>query len=147
MRKIDNLLLRVGAAALLWAPTTQAQAHLPQPGVLLAVSKTVLPNGVRALVVRTANGAQQDLIVLASDANAEHTVPGAFALLRRLRMNEPVSATTQVHYITFSERRNALSARSHARYAAQLARARAGKHRDIKGVGEVTVIATSDGAK
>lgn len=147
MRNFRYLVASIALAGVLDASPARAQRPTEQATLLLAVSHTELPQGVRALVVRTANGTQQDLIVLAPNANAGHTLPGSFALLRRLRIDEPIAHSSQVHYVIHSEGQQPLSPRAKAKFAAQLARARGGERRDIPGIGQVSVIATAAGIR
>jgi len=147
MHNFRYLVASIAVAGVLDASPARAQSPTEQATLLLAVSHTELPQGVRALVVRTANGTQQDLIVLAPNANAGHTLPGSFALLRRLRSDEPIARASQVHYVIHSEAQQPLSPRARATLAAQLSRARSGERREIAGIGEVSVIATTAGSR
>lgn len=116
-----------------------AQQQARTDAFVLGVSTGALPNGVLALVVRTANYAQPDLIVLAPDANAKHTLRGALAMLQKLRDQQPTSSQTQVMSISYAEAKHDMAAERRGRFEAALRSARDGETRVIAGVGKVHV--------
>lgn len=121
------------------------QNEMSRESFLVAVSDSTLPRGVRALVVRTAHGAQPDLIVLAPDADAVNTLQGAVATLLRLRAVTGAPARTEVHYVTYSANSRKAPPGSSRKVEAQLRRARGGVRRVISGIGHATVISASPG--
>lgn len=151
MRSFRYLFASVAIMSTFAAPGASAQSN-GQSALLLAVSAARLPKGVMAMVVRTANAAQPDLVILAPDATSEQTLPGALSLLRRLRINEPVARSSQVHYVELAATAQPLSAGDREKLAPQLARAAAqlasthnGERRNIPGIGDARVIATTLG--
>lgn len=130
------------AVAALSAPvaTVGAQGNSDHAPFLLGVATQPLPDGERAVIVRTANGAQMDLIVLAPDANADHTLLGAVALLRDLRAKNPKPTTTDVASMPFAEARIQISAERRGRLDAALRQAKNGEGRKLSQFGEVRVV-------
>lgn len=117
-----------------------AQANADAPPFLLAVASKQLPRGERAVIVRTANGAQMDLIVLAPDANAHHTLVGAVALLGDLRAKLPRPTTTDVVSVSYAEAIIDVPAERRSRLEAALRQARQGEGRKLAEFGDVHVV-------
>lgn len=107
---------------------------------LLAVAGQPLPRGERATVIRTAKGAQMDLIVLAPDANAQHTLIGAIRVLQRMRLDQPDNPTTDVASIAFSEAVVDVPAERRGRLEAALRQAKQGEGRTLAEFGNVHVV-------
>ena len=120
-----------------------AQGNPDTRPFLLAVARQPLPRGERAVIVRTANGAQMDLVVLAPDANAHHTLIGAVTLLRDLRAKNPSPATTDVSSMSFAEFTGELPAARRGRLDAALRQAKNGEGRTIGEFGDVHVVVVS----
>lgn len=138
-----NLIITASlVVAALSAPATSsgAQANADSRPFLLAIASQMLPRGERAVIVRTANGAQMDLIVLAPDANVEHTLNGAVALLQTLREKNPTPSTTDVASMSFAEATVAVPAERRGRLEAALRQARQGEGRKLAEFGEVHVV-------
>ena len=127
--------------AALSAPVTEvrAQANV-ESQFLLAVASHALPGGERAVIIRTAKGAQMDLIVLAPDANARHTLIGAVALLRTMREKNPTTATTDIASIQYSEAVVDIPAERRGRLETALRQARQGEGRKLAEFGDVHVV-------
>ena len=140
MRKL--IITVVVAVAILAAPPSVvgAQTTGESRPFLLAVAGQQLPRGERATIIRTANGAQMDLIVLAPDANAHHTLVGAIRALEALREKKPVSVTTDVVSIPFAEAIDDIPAERRGRLEAALRQARQGEGRKLAEFGEVHVV-------
>jgi len=117
-----------------------AQSNANAAPFLLAIASQPLPRGERGVIVRTANGAQMDLIVLAPDANAHHTLIGAVALLRDLRTNTPRPATTDVVSISYAEAVFDIPAERRGRLEAALRQAKQGEGRKLAEFGDVHVV-------
>jgi len=117
-----------------------AQATTESQPFLLAVASHALPGGERAVLIRTANGAQMDLIVLAPDANAHHTLVGAVALLRTMREKRPTTTTTDVASVQYSEAVVDIPAERRGRLEAALRQARQGEGRKLAEFGDVRVV-------
>lgn len=107
---------------------------------LLAIAKQQLPNGERAIIVRTANGVQMDLVILAPDANAQHTLIGAVTLLRDLRRSAPNPTTTDVASMPFAETRFEIPAERRGRLEAALRQAKNGEGRKTSQFGDLNVV-------
>lgn len=138
-----NLTLRASLIlAALSAPAASlgAQGNAEPAPFLLAIASQQLPRGERGVIVRTANGAQMDLIVLAPDANAHHTLVGAVALLRDLRAKEPRPTTTDVVSISYAEAVVDVPATQRGRLEAALRQARQGEGRKLDEFGDVHVV-------
>jgi hypothetical protein len=137
-----NLFISVSfAVAALSAPVVAAGAQGGGDApFLLGVATRALPDGERAVIVRTANGAQMDLILLAPDANAQHTLLGAVALLRDLRTRNPRPVTTDVASMSFAEARDEIPAERRGRLEAALRQAKNGEGRRLPQFGDVHVV-------
>jgi hypothetical protein len=138
-----NLFIRASlVVAALSAPVAAAgaQGGADTRPFLLAIAKQQLPNGERAVIVRTANGAQMDLVVLAPDANAQHTLMGAITLLRDLRRNSPNPTTTDVASMPFAETRFEIPAERRGRLEAALRQAKSGEGRKTSQFGDLNVV-------
>lgn len=107
---------------------------------LLAIANRPLPRGERATVIRTAKGAQMDLIVLAPDANAQHTLIGAIRVLERMRLNQPDNPTTDVASISYSEAVVDIPGERRGRLEAALRQAKQGEGRRLAEFGDVHVV-------
>lgn len=118
----------------------RAQVHGESQPFLLAIAGQQLPRGERATIIRTANGAQMDLIVLAPDANAQHTLVGAIRVLQEMREKKPVSATTDVASIPYAEAVDDIPAERRGRLEAALRQARQGEGRKLAEFGDVHVV-------
>ena len=117
-----------------------AQGNGDSRPFLLAVASQQLPRGERAVIVRTANGAQMDLIILAPDANAHHTLIGAVTLLRDLRAKTPTPSTTDVASIQFAEAVAEIPPARRGRLEAALRQAKNGEARKLPEFGELHVV-------
>lgn len=117
-----------------------AQANSDAEPFLLAVATQQLPRGERAVIVRTANGTQMDLVILAPDANAHHTLIGAVTLLRDLRVKNPKPATTDVASMSYAEATVDVPPARRGRLEAVLRQAKNGEGRKIPEFGELHVI-------
>src|SRR5690349_12079729 len=117
-----------------------AQGNPDTRPFLLAVATQPLPRGERAVIVRTASGAQMDLIVLAPDANAQHTLIGAVTLLRGLRAKNPSPTTTDISSMSFAEVTGELPAARRGRLDAALRQAKNGEGRKVSEFGDVHVV-------
>jgi len=117
-----------------------AQANADATPFLLAIATQQLPRGERGVIVRTANAAQMDLIVLAPDANAHHTLVGAVALLRDLRAKNPRPTTTDVVSMSYSEAVVDVPAVQRGRLEAALRQAHQGEGRKLAEFGDVHVV-------
>ena len=140
MRKlITTAILAIMALAVPRA-AIRAQADGRSRPFLLAVAGQQLPRGERATIIRTANGAQMDLIVLAPDANAHHTLVGAIRVLQEMREKRSVSATTDVTSIPYAEAIDDIPAERRGRLEAALRQARQGEGRKLAEFGDVHVV-------
>jgi hypothetical protein len=132
------------AIAALAAPRPQVAAQASGNGdsrpFLLAISNQQLPRGERAVVIRTANGAQMDLIVLAPDANAQHTLIGAIKVLDAMREKHPANTTTDVASISYAEAVIDVPAERRGRLEAALRQAKQGEGRTLAEFGDVHVV-------
>lgn len=117
-----------------------AQRNADAEPFLLAIAKQQLPRGERAVIVRTANGTQKDLVVLAPDANAPHTLNGAVALLHTLRAQNPTPSTTDVASMSYAEATVAVPAERRGRLEAVLRQVKNGEGRKLAEFGELRVI-------
>lgn len=140
MRKL--IILALAAVAVLAIPrvAVRAQANPESKPFLLAVASQQLPRGERATIIRTANGAQMDLIVLAPDANAHHTLIGAIRVLESMREKKPVSSTTDVASIPYAEAVEDIPAERRGRLEAVLRQAKQGEGRKLTEFGDARVI-------
>lgn len=111
----------------------------PQP-FLLAIASQQLPRGERGVIIRTAAGAQMDLIVLAPDANAHHTLVSAVALLYDLRAKNPRPTTTDVASVSYAEATIDVPVERRSRLEAALRQARQGEGRKLAEFGDVHVV-------
>lgn len=118
----------------------QANGNAGSRPFLLAIANGQLPRGERAVVIRTARGAQMDLIVLAPDANAQHTLIGAIQVLERMRLNQPDNPTTDVASISYSEAVVDVPAERRGRLEAALRQAKQGEGRRLAEFGDVHVV-------
>jgi hypothetical protein len=118
----------------------RAQGNAEPAPFLLAIAGQQLPRGERAVIIRTANGTQMDLIVLAPDAKAHHTLVGAVALLRDLRAKEPRPTTTDVVSMPYAEAIVDIPAAQRGRLEAALRQARQGEGRKLGEFGDVHVV-------
>lgn len=143
MRATRSIVVGALLSMVLAIPPSAAQSPVDHRPFLLGVSARDLPEGARAMVVRTANGAQEDLIILAPDASARHTLVSAVALLEKARADTPNPSTTEVHSLTLGVVENTLPDVVKARHQAELERVRGGELRTIPGIGEVRVVRTS----
>lgn len=140
---MSNLFIKASLVmATLSAPVAAAIAQGKDDSrpFLLAVASQQLPRGERAVVVRTANGAQMDLIILAPDANAHHTLIGAVTLLRDLRAKNPTPTTTDVASIQYAEALTDVPTERRGRLEAALRQARSGEGRKLPEFGEIHVV-------
>jgi hypothetical protein len=140
MRKLITSASLIIAALSAPLAAAAAQASAESQPFLLAVAREQLPRGERAVIIRTANGAQMDLIVLAPDANSQHTLLGAVAQLRELRRKEPTTSTTVVASIEYAEAVVDAPAERRGRLEAALRQARQGEGRKLAEFGDVHVI-------
>lgn len=140
MRKLITTASLIVAALSAPLAAVGAQASAESQPFLLAVAREQLPRGERAVIVRTANGAQMDLIVLAPDANSQHTLLGAVAQLRELRRKNPTESTTVVASIQYAEAVVDAPAERRGRLEAALRQAREGEGRKLAEFGDVRVI-------
>jgi len=140
MRKL--IIAAIMAVAMLAAPHSAvgAQGNGESRPFLLAIAGQPLPRGERATIIRTANGAQLDLIVLAPDANAQHTLIGAVRALQMLREKKPVTATTDVISIPYAEAVDDLPVERRGRLESALRQARQGEGRKLAEFGDVHVV-------
>jgi len=140
-----NFTITASLVAALSAPAAVvgAQGNASASPFLLAVASQPLPRGERGVIVRTANGAQMDLIVLAPDANAHHTLIGAVALLRDLRAHTPRPTTTDVVSMSFAEAVVDIPAERRGRLEAALRQAKQGEGRKLAEFGDVHVVVIS----
>jgi hypothetical protein len=118
----------------------QAKGNADSRPFLLAISNQQLPRGERAVVIRTARSAQMDLIVLAPDANAQHTLIGAIQVLERMRLNQPDNPTTDVASISYAEAVVDVPAERRGRLEAALRQAKQGEGRTLAEFGDVHVV-------
>jgi hypothetical protein len=142
MRKLITITaLAIAAVA---APRLRVEAQsngkADSPPFLLAVAGQQLPRGERAVVIRTAHGAQMDLIVLAPDANAQHTLIGAITVLKQMREKSPTTPTTDVASISYSEAVVDIPAERRGRLEAALRQAKQGEGRKLAEFGDVHVV-------
>lgn len=107
---------------------------------LLAISGQQLPRGERAVVIRTANGAQMDLIVLAPDANSQHTLVSAWHVLKQMREKAPTTPGTDVASISYAEAVVDVPAERRGRLEAALRQAKQGEGRKLAEFGDVHVV-------
>lgn len=118
----------------------QANGNTEVRPFLLAISNQQLPRGERAVVIRTANDAQMDLIVLAPDANAQHTLISAYQVLKRMREKAPTTPTTDVVSISYAEAVVDVPAERRGRLEAAFRQAKQGEGRKLAEFGEVHVV-------
>ena len=118
----------------------QASGKADARPFLLAISGQQLPRGERAVIIRTARGAQMDLIVLAPDANAHHTLIGAIKVLDAMRQKHPDNPTTDVASISFAEAVVDVPAERRGRLEAALRQAKLGEGRTLAEFGDVHVV-------
>jgi hypothetical protein len=118
----------------------QGKENVDSRPFLLAIASQPLPRGERATVIRTAKGAQMDLIVLAPDANAQHTLLGALRVLQRMRLDQPDNQTTDVASISYAEAVVDVPAERRGRLEAALRQAKQGEGRTLAEFGDVRVV-------
>lgn len=117
-----------------------AQGKADTEPFLLAIASHQLPRSERAVVIRTANGTQMDLIVLAPDANAAHTLNGAVALLKTMRERNPTTSTTDVASMQYAEATIDVPVERRGRLEAVLRQVRQGEGRKLAEFGDVHVV-------
>jgi hypothetical protein len=118
----------------------QANGNSDARPFLLAIANSQLPRGERAVVIRTAQGAQIDLIVLAPDANPQHTLIGAIRVLERMRLDQPDNPTTDVASISYAEAVVDVPAERRGRLEAALRQAKQGERRKLAEFGDVRIV-------
>lgn len=142
MRKL--IIAAALAVAALATPRSNAGAqgsgNIESRPFLLAIASQHLPRGERAVVIRTARGAQMDLVVLAPDANAQHTLIGAIRVLERMRQSHPDNATTDVASISYAEAVVDLPAERRGRLEAAIRQVKQGEGRTLAEFGDVRVV-------
>ena len=139
-------LITIAALAIVALATARPQVGAQASGnsesrpFLLAIASQQLPRGERAVVIRTANGAQMDLIVLAPDASAQHTLIGALKVLEAMRERNPASTTTDVASVSYAEAVADVPAERRGRLEAALRQAKQGEGRTLAEFGDVHVV-------
>lgn len=142
MRKLITIIALAIAALATPRPQVGAQeiGNVESRPFLLAIANQHLPRGERAVVIRTANGAQMDLLVLAPDANAQHTLIGAIRVLEAMREKNPANTTTDVASISYAEAVVDVPVERRARLEAALRQAMQGEGRTLAEFGDVHVV-------
>lgn len=140
MRKLSIMTSLVVAALSAPVAAVGAQSRADTEPFLLAIASHQLPRGELAVVIRTANGAQMDLIILAPDANSQHTLNGAVALLQTMREKNPTTATTDVASVQYAEATIDVPVERRSRLEAALRQARQGEGRKLAEFGDVHVV-------
>lgn len=140
MRKLITTALVAVAILAVPRPVVLAQANAESQPFLLAIASGQLPRGERATIIRTANASQPDLIVLAPDANAQHTLVSALQVLQAMRERKPVTSSTDVASINYAEAVVDVPAERRGRLEAALRQARLGEGRKLPEFGDVHVV-------
>ncbi len=142
MNRVARIIFALLAIVTLPSVGARAQgASFNQRRVLLALTENQLPQGAQAVVVRTAGGSQDDLIIVSDGAGAADRLAAALVVLQKLRRKEPIALHSGKLVLQHSVMPTRDQGTIQSLQNRKIERARGGVRREIPGYGRARVIA------